>query len=184
MATNRKSLWLLCLAATFCVGEMPDCTAFGVGKKASATGRVVVGHNNDGAGDVVSPAIAAKGAGFDFTAAYQGLRTIADPPQRYRRADFCRVAAGVDADHGNETWEVRPRHLVSVDDIKRGFSIHYESTSHEAKGLHPEEVCGVIWPICRLKTLESVICEFSDAAAETRVLLARVRPAACRGDAL
>lgn len=347
MATNRKSLCLLCLAVALCAGEMLACTAFVVGKKASATGRVIVGHNNDGsatmryalleakanaqpiyesgmahvpsgaspsiywqgvfsknprgtgdvllnehgvimfsnhggfyeewdgqktalpdegaasalteggiglalrfevirrartaaegvsiatnllerygyanssrtfaiadkdeawvlcavlgrryvarrcpddavmaypnvmpigrirAGDIISPSVAAKGAGFDFTAAYQGLRTIADPTQRYRRADFYRVAAGVDAAHGNEAWEVRPRHLVSVDDIERGFSTHYEGTDHEAKVRHPEEVCGVIWPICRLKTLESVICEFGATAAETRVLLARGRP--------
>ena len=42
-------LWVSVLAV-MASATQDDCTAFVVGKKASATGRVIVGHNNDGFG--------------------------------------------------------------------------------------------------------------------------------------
>ena len=44
------SLVVIAVLAVMASATPDDCTAFVVGKKASATGRVIVGHNNDGFG--------------------------------------------------------------------------------------------------------------------------------------
>ena len=43
-------LYLVAVLAVMASASEDDCTAFVVGKKASATGHVIVGHNNDGFG--------------------------------------------------------------------------------------------------------------------------------------
>ena len=109
-----------------------------------------------------------------IAAAYQGIRTKHDLSQKYRVLEFYRIAAGVDVDEQELPWSVKPAHLVTVDDLKRGFSSH--AVGKGRISVHPEEVPGVAWPICRLKTLESVICRFAAVAAETRISLAPGHP--------
>ena len=130
--------------------------------------------------DIVSPGIAEKRETLDFAAAYQGVRTKHDLSQKYRILEFYRTAAGVDVDENELPWSVRPARLVGVDDLKRGFSSH--ATGHGRESVHPEEVPGVAWPICRLKTLESVVCRFADNPADTHISLAAGRPCETKYD--
>ena len=131
-------------------------------------------------GDIVSPGIEGKRGTFDFAAAFQGLRTKYDPTQKYRVSEFYRIAAGVVVDEKELPWSVKPTHLVSVDDLKRGFSSH--AVGHGRESVHPEEIPGVAWPVCRLKTLESVICRFADNPADVRISLAPGRPCETKYD--
>ena len=77
-------------------------------------------------------------------------------------------------------WSVKPAHLVTVDDLKRGFSSH--SVGQGRVSVHPEEVPGVDWPVCRLRTLESVICRFADDPADAAIYLAPGRPCETKYD--
>ena len=125
-------------------------------------------------GDIVSPGLEGKRDTFDFAAAYQGLRTKHDPTQKYRILEFYRIAAGVSVDESELPWSVRPAHLVSVEDLKRGFSSHAVGSGRVF--VHPEENEGVAWPICRLRTLESVVCRFAESPADVRISLAPGHP--------
>ena len=131
-------------------------------------------------GDIVSPGINGKRDTFDFAAAYQGVRTKHDLSQKYRVLEFYRIAAGVAVDEKELPWSVKPAHPVSVDDLKRGFSSHAVGGGRES--VHPDEVPGVAWPICRLRTLESVICQFAGNPADTLVSLAPGRPCETKYD--
>ena len=131
-------------------------------------------------GDVVSEGIAGRRESFDFAAAYQGVRTKHDPSQRHRIVEFYREAAGVAVNERELPWSVRPAHLVTVDDLKRGFSSH--AVGQGRVSVYPEEVPGVAWPVCRLKTLESVICRFAENPADTAIYLAPGRPCETRYD--
>ena len=125
-------------------------------------------------GDIVSPGIEGKRDAFDFAAAYQGLRTKHDPTQKYRILEFYRIAAGVTVDENELPWSVKPAHPVSVEDLKRGFSSHAVGMGRVS--VHPEEVPGVAWPVCRRATLESVVCSFAANPADTRISLAPGHP--------
>ena len=131
-------------------------------------------------GDIVSPGIAAHRDTFDFAGAYQGVRTKHAPSQRHRIAEFYRIAAGVAVDEKVLPWSVKPAHPVSADDLKRGFSSHAVGPGRES--VHPEEIPGVAWPICRRATLESVVCQFAADPAETLISLAPGRPCETRYD--
>ena len=125
-------------------------------------------------GDIVSPGIARKRDTFDFAAAYQGLRAKHDPTQKYRIIEFYRITAGVTIDENDLPWSVKPAHLVSVEDLKRGFSSH--AVGKGRVSIHPEEVPGVPWPVCRRATLESVVCRFAAKPDETHISLAPGHP--------
>ena len=131
------------------------------------------------AGDVCSPEIKAKGSSFDFSKAYQGPRKWTSPYNFHRMLDLYRLTAGVKLDGLSEyPFSVRPGHVITIPDIKRGLSSHYEGCPYEVKDRHPpksrsESVCV---PICRSSTLESVICEFGASPAETVLYVATGRP--------
>ena len=131
-------------------------------------------------GDIVSESIKAKRDTFDFAAAYQGVRTKRDSSQRHRIIEFYRITAGVNVDENELPWSVKPTHLVSVDDLKRGFSSH--AVGRDAENVHPEEVPGASWPICRLRTLENVVCQFMADPLETHISLAPGRPCETKYD--
>ena len=131
-------------------------------------------------GDIVSPSIEAKRDTFDFAAAHQGARTKHDSSQKYRILEFYRIAAGVVADERELPWSVKPAHPISVDDIKRGFCSHAPGATPETR--HPEERPGIVWPICRRTTLESVICRFAANPLDTRISLAPGRPCETKYD--
>ena len=130
--------------------------------------------------DIVSHGMEDKRDTFDFAGAYQGVRTKHDPSQKHRIAEFYRIAAGVDVDEGELPWSVKPTHLVSVDDLKHGFSSH--AVGHGAISVHPEEVPNVAWPVCRRATLESMVCRFAADPADTRISLAPGRPCETKYD--
>ena len=131
-------------------------------------------------GDIVSEGIKANRDTFDFAAAYQGVRTKHDPSQRHRIVEVYRIAAGVDVDERDPPWSVRPAHRVSADDLKRGFCSH--AVGRDAENVHPEEVAGASWPICRLRSLENVVCQFAANPLETHVSLAPGRPCETKYD--
>ncbi|MBR2837844.1 MAG: C69 family dipeptidase [Kiritimatiellae bacterium] len=131
-------------------------------------------------GDIVSRGIEGKRGTFDFAAAYQGPRTKHDSSQKHRIVEFYRIAAGVDVDEAELPWSVKPAHLVSVDDLKRGFSSH--AVGRDVESVHPEEKPRVLWPVCRRATLESVVCRFAESPADTRISLAPGRPCETKYD--
>ena len=130
--------------------------------------------------DIVSPGLESKRGTFDFAAAYQGIRTKHDPSQKYRILEFYRIAAGVTVDEKDLPWSVKPAHPVTVDDLKRGFSSH--AVGQGRISVHPEEIPGVAWPICRRATLESMICRFAENPADARISLAPGRPCETKYD--
>ena len=130
--------------------------------------------------DIVSPGLESKRGTFDFAAAYQGTRTKHDPSQKYRILEFYRIAAGVTVDEKDLPWSVKPAHPVTVDDLKRGFSSH--AVGQGRISVHPEEIPGVAWPICRRATLESMICRFAENPADARISLAPGRPCETKYD--
>ena len=131
-------------------------------------------------GDIVSPGLEARRDTLDFAATYQGLRTKHDPSQKYRVLEFYRLAAGVDVDEKELPWSVKPAHKIAVADLKRGFSSHAVGKGRES--VHPEEVPGVPWPICRRATLESVVCRFAENPSDTCIFLAPGRPCETKYD--
>ena len=131
-------------------------------------------------GDIVSPGLEGRRGTLDFAAEYQGLRTWRDPSQRHRIFEFYRIAAGVTLAGTELPWSVKPAHPVTADDLKRGFSSH--AVGDGRVSVHPEEVPGVAWPICRRVTLESVICRFAADPADTWIFLAPGRPCEMKYD--
>ena len=131
-------------------------------------------------GDIVSPGLESKRGTFDFAATYQGIRTKHDPSQKYRILEFYRIAAGVTVNEKDLPWSVKPTHPVTVDDLKRGFSSH--AVGQRRISVHPEEIPGVAWPICRCATLESMICQFAENPADARISLAPGRPCETKYD--
>ena len=90
-------------------------------------------------GDIVSPNIAAKGPDFDFIRFYQGPRDWKSPYNLHRWQGAYKAATGVDVEPGAEyPFSVKPAHKVSVEDLKRALSSHYEGTPWEINPRHPE----------------------------------------------
>ena len=128
-------------------------------------------------GDICSPGIDAKRDTFDFAATYQGPRTWKSPFNLHRGLDLYRIVAGVDVtDATSYPFALKPAHRVSVDDIKRGLCSHYEGMPYEVRTKHPEKGPKVLEPICRLGTLEAMICAFGDKPSEDVIHLATGRP--------
>ena len=171
---DRDEAWILCAVKgrRYVARRCPDDAVMAF-PNILPVGRILPG-------DIVSKGIEGKRDTFDFAAAYQGVRTKHDPSQKHRIADFYRVTAGVDVDEKELPWAAKPAHLVTVDDLKRGFSTH--AVGKDRVSVHPEEVPGVAWPVCRLKTLETVICRFADDPADAAVYLAPGRPCETKFD--
>ena len=128
-------------------------------------------------GDVCSPYIAAQRDTFEFAARYQGPRTWKSPFNLHRGLGLYRIVAGLDVKAG-ETYpfSLKPARMISIDDIKRGLSSHYEGTPHETNPKHPEKGPKVVEPICRRGTLEAMVCEFGETPAECVLHIAKGRP--------
>ena len=171
---DRDEAWILCAVRgrRYVARRCPDDAVMAF-PNILPVGRILPG-------DIVSPGLEANRGSFDFAGAYQGVRTKHDPSQKYRILEFYRIAAGVDVDERELPWSVRPSHLVTVDDLKRGFGSH--AVGQGRVSVHPEENPGVAWPVCRLRTLESVICRFAENPAETQIFLAPGRPCETKYD--
>lgn len=171
---DRDEAWMLCAVhgRRYVARRCPDDAVMAY-PNILPVGRILPG-------DIVSEGIKGNRDTFDFAAAYQGVRTKHDSSQRHRIVEFYRIAAGVDVDEKELPWSVRPAHLVSVDDLKRGFSSH--AVGRDAENVHPEEVPGESWPICRLRTLENVVCQFAAEPLETHISLAPGRPCETKYD--
>ena len=130
-------------------------------------------------GDIVSANIAAKGADFDFTAAYQGPRTWASPYNLYRWKSLYRATCGVELPETEFPFAVKPQKPVTVEMIKRGLRSHHEGTP-QAVEPHPsrddEKAERLVAPICRGSTQESIVCAFAAAATNTVLWSATGRP--------
>ena len=128
-------------------------------------------------GDIASDNIRAKGRDFDFISFYQGPRTWKSPYNLHRWQDAYRIAAGVKVEPGDEyPFSVKPAHKVSVDDVKRALSSHYEGMPWEVKDRHPENNQRDIQPICRASTLESMICAMGETPSASEMHIAVGRP--------
>ena len=171
---DRDEAWILCAVKgrRYVARRCPDDAVMAF-PNILPVGRILPG-------DIVSKGIEGRRDTFDFAAAYQGVRTKHDLSQKYRIAEFYRISAGVEVDEKELPWSVKPTHLVTVDDMKRGFSSH--AVGKGRVSVHPEEVPGVAWPVCRLRTLESVICRFADSPADAAVYLAPGRPCETKYD--
>lgn len=129
-------------------------------------------------GDIVSDNIAAKGKDFDFISFYQGPRTWKSPYNVHRWQDAYRIAAGVEIAPGDEyPFSVKPAHKVSVDDIRRALSSHYEGKPWEVSNpRHPANNERDVQPICRNSTIESVICAMGETPEASVLHIAVGRP--------
>lgn len=128
-------------------------------------------------GDIASPNIIAKGPDFDFIDFYQGPRDWRAPYNLHRWMDAYRIAAGVDVKPGAEyPFSVKPAHKVSVADIKRALSSHYEGMPWEVHDKHPVNTPFNCQPICRNTTLESLVVEMGSSPAASVVHVAVGRP--------
>ena len=129
-------------------------------------------------GDIASDNIVAKGKDFDFIAFYQGPRTWKSPYNLHRWQDAYRLAIGVDVPaDGDYPFSVKPPRKVSVDDIKRALSTHYEGMPWEVKpNKHPDNNHTDVQPICRKGTLESMVCLMGETPKETVMHIAVGRP--------
>ena len=128
-------------------------------------------------GDICSPGIDAKRDTFDFAATYQGPRTWKSPFNLHRGLDLYRIVAGVDVtDAKNYPFALKPAHKIAVDGIKRGLCSHYEGLPYEVSPKHPEKGPKVLEPICRLGTLEAMVCVFGTKTSEDVIHLATGRP--------
>ena len=165
---DRDEAWILCAVKgrRYVARRCPDDAVMAY-PNILPVGRILPG-------DIVSPGLEGRRSTFDFAAAYQGPRTKHDLSQKYRILEFYRITAGVTVDEKELPWSVKPAHPVSVDDLKRGFSSH--SVGQGRVSVHPEELPGVAWPVCRRATLESVICRFAENPADVQVSLAPGHP--------
>ena len=128
-------------------------------------------------GDIASDNIVAKGKDFDFIAFYQGPRTWKSAYNLHRWQDAYRLATGVTPEVGKEyPFSVKPAHKVGADDIKRALRTHYEGMPWEVKDRHPENNHKDVQPICRKRTLESMVCLMGETPAETVMHIAVGRP--------
>ena len=128
-------------------------------------------------GDICSPGIDAKRDTFDFAATYQGPRTWKSPFNLHRGLDLYRIVAGVDMMEAKDyPFALKPAHKIGVEDIKRGLCSHYEGMPYEVRPKHPEKGPKVLEPICRLGTLEAMVCAFGAKPSEDVIHLATGRP--------
>lgn len=128
-------------------------------------------------GDIVSKCFSEKGEGFDVIKAYQGPRSWKSVYNCYRVHELYKLAAGVTiAGNVEYPFSVRPARKVTVEDIKKGLCSHYEGCGYEVTARHPKKGPGVVAPICRDTTVQSLVCELMPAPSETVMHMTVGRP--------
>ena len=131
--------------------------------------------------DVLSPDMAAKGAGFDFAREFQRENAWKVPHSQDRMRNMVRIFTGKDWPDDDYPFSVKPVAKVDVVLMEKALSTHYEGTPDEIPadehGLRHDE--GKITPICRSNTVGSSVFEFAAVAAETRMRFCAGPP--CRG---
>ena len=133
--------------------------------------------NKPQAGDIVSKCFSQKGEDFDVIAAYQGPRSWKSEYNRYRWRELYRLAAGVVIDaKADYPFSIKPSHTITVEDIKRGLRSHYEGCEYEVKARHPTKGPGIVAPICRKTTVQSLVCELAPNVTNTVMHLTVGRP--------
>ena len=131
-------------------------------------------------GDIVSGNIEARRDTFDFTATYQGPRSWRSPYNLYRMRYLYKGACGIDpGEPAVYPFSLKPEAPVTAAKIMSALSTHYEGTP-DAVQPHPtkqDEVNErVKAPICRIGTLESIVCLFSDNVTNIELKVATGRP--------
>ena len=131
-------------------------------------------------GDIVSGNIEARRDTFDFTAAYQGPRSWRSPYNLYRMRYLYKGACGVDPGEPEVyPFSLKPETPVTAAKIMSTLSTHYEGTPDAVKP-HPTKQEEVTErhkaPICRIGTLESIVCLFSDNVTNIEMKIATGRP--------
>ena len=129
-------------------------------------------------GDVLSPDVAAKGAGFDFAREFQREDAWKVPHSQDRWRNMVRIFTGKDWPNDDYPFSVKPSVKVDAALVKKALSTHYEGTPDEvpvgADGTrHDEEK---VTPICRRSTVESSVFEFAAEPAGTRLEFATGSP--------
>jgi dipeptidase len=133
--------------------------------------------NKPRAGDIVSKCFSEKGEGFDVIKTYQGPRAWKSVYNCYRWQELYKIAAGVTIAVSDEyPFSVRPSRKVAVEDIKKGLCSHYEGCEYEVTARHPKKGVGVVAPICRYTTVQSLVCELKPAPSETVMHMTVGRP--------
>ena len=131
-------------------------------------------------GDIVSGNIEARRDTFDFTAAYQGPRSWRSPYNLYRMRYLYKGVCGFDpGEPGVYPFSLKPQTPVAAERIMSTLSTHYEGTP-DAVCPHPTKQEEVTErrkaPICRIGTLESIVCIFSDNVTNIEMKVATGRP--------
>lgn len=131
-------------------------------------------------GDIVSGNIEPRRDTFDFTAAYQGPRSWRSPYNIYRMRYLYKGVCGVDPGEPEVyPFSLKPETPVTAAKIMSTLSTHYEGTPDAVKP-HPTKQEEVTErhkaPICRIGTLESIVCLFSDNVTNIEMKIATGRP--------
>lgn len=131
-------------------------------------------------GDIVSGNIEARRDTFDFTAVYQGPRNWRSPYNLYRMRYLYKGACGIDPGEPEVyPFSLKPETPVTAAKIMSTLSTHYEGTPDAVKP-HPSKDDEVNErqkaPICRIGTLESIVCIFSDNVTNIEMKVATGRP--------
>ena len=129
-------------------------------------------------GDILSPDLAAKKAGFDFARAFQWEKAWKVPHSQDRSRNMVRLLTGRDWPTDDYPFAVKLAQKVDVALFKKILSTHYEGTADEvpvgADGTrHDEET---VTPICRRSTVESSVFAFAAEPAETQLAFATGSP--------
>lgn len=133
--------------------------------------------NKPRTGDIVCTCFKQKDESFDVIAAYQGPRSWKSVYNRYRWHEMYRIVCDVAVDGKDDyPFSVKPRHAITADDIKRGLRSHYEGCNYEVKSRHPKKGPGIVAPICRNTTVQSLVCELAPNVTNTVMYLTVGRP--------
>ena len=131
-------------------------------------------------GDVVSGNIEAQRGSFDFIATYQGPRSWRSPYNLYRMRYLYKGVCGIDPGEPEiYPFSLKPESPVTAAKIMSTLSTHYEGSPDAVKP-HPSKADEVNErakvPICRIGTLESIVCLFSDNVTNIEMKIATGRP--------
>ena len=131
-------------------------------------------------GDIVSGNIEARRDTFDFIAAYQGPRSWRSPYNLYRMRYLYKGACGIDpGEPETYPFSLKPEAPVTAAKIMSTLSTHYEGTP-DAVTPHPSKADEVNErvkaPICRVGTLESIVCLFAGNVTNIEMKIATGRP--------
>lgn len=127
--------------------------------------------------DIVCKCFKQKGKDLDVIAAYQGPRSWKSVYNRYRWHEMYRIVCGVEVGVQDDyPFAVKPSHAITANDIKRGLRSHYEGCDFEVKSRHPQKGPGIVAPICRNTTVQSLVCELAPNVTNTVMHLTVGRP--------